>query len=47
MSDKIQLAQAFALPHSLSAPSNKSDKYFEAVNNLASFSVRSPCFAHV
>jgi aspartyl-tRNA(Asn)/glutamyl-tRNA(Gln) amidotransferase subunit B len=38
MSDKIQLATAFAFLHIFSASSNKFDKYLEAVSNLASFS---------
>ena len=38
ISDNIQFATAFALPQIAKAPSNKLDKYFDAVNNFASFS---------
>ena len=37
ISDIIQLFTAFGLLHTLTAPSNKSDKYFEEVKSFASF----------
>ena len=37
ISDIIQLFTAFGLLHTLTAPSNKSDKYFEEVKSFASW----------
>ena len=43
MSDIIQLFTAFGLLHTFIALSNKSDKYFDAVIILASFSDKLYC----